>query len=147
MRSFLPSIKRHDWIARPDRDYFDRFFDDFWPTLLSTEETAWVPVFDMSETDSELVVKVEVPGMDSKDINLALSDGCLTISGEKKHEKEEGDENYHRTERHYGAFCRNIALPVDVDPDKVDATYKNGVLKITLPKAESAATKKIEIKS
>jgi HSP20 family protein len=97
MRSFLPSIKRHDWIARPDRDYFDRFFDDFWPTLLSTEETAWVPVFDMSETDSELVVKVEVPGMDSKDINLALSDGCLTISGEKKHEKEEGDENYHRT--------------------------------------------------
>jgi HSP20 family protein len=111
-----------------------------------TEDRSWMPVFDMSETEKELIVNVEVPGMDSDDIDLTLSDGCLTISGEKKHEEKEEKEDYHRTERRYGAFCRNIALPAHVDPDKIDATYKDGVLRITLPKTESAQTKKIEIK-
>lgn len=146
MRNLLPTIRHHDWLTSPDWDVFDRFFDDFRLPRLWKDDQAWMPVFDMSETDQEVIVKVEVPGMDSKDIDLSLSKDYLTISGEKKHEEKEEKENYHRTERRYGAFCRNIALPVDVDPDKVDATYKDGVLKITLPKAEYTKTKKIEIK-
>ena len=147
MRSLLPTLRRHDWLVRPDRDFFDSFFDDFRLPQMRDEDRAWMPVFDMSETDKELVLKVEVPGMDSKDINLTLSDGCLTISGEKKHEEKEEKEHYHRTERRYGAFCRNVALPANVDPDKIDATYKDGVLTVTLPKTESAKTRKIEIKN
>ena len=146
MRSLLPTLRRHDWLTSPDWDVFDRFFDDLRLPRLWKEDQAWMPVFDMSETDKELIVKVEVPGMDNKDISLSLANGCLTISGEKKHQEKEEKENYHRTERRYGAFCRNIVLPVDVDPDKVDATYKDGVLKITLPKTESKKTKRIEIK-
>jgi HSP20 family protein len=146
MRSLLPTRRRHDWLARPGWDVFDRFFDDLRLPQTWAEEKSWMPVFDMSETEKEVVVKAEVPGMNSDDINLTLSDGCLTISGEKKHEEKEEKENYHRTERRYGAFCRNIVLPADVDPDKVDATYKDGVLKITMSKTASSKTKKIEIK-
>jgi HSP20 family protein len=147
MRSMLPARRGRDLLARQDWDFFDRFFDDFSLPRMWHEDRPWMPVFDMSETDDEVVMKVEVPGMDSKDIDLTLSDGCLTISGEKKHEEKEEKEHYHRTERRYGAFCRNVALPAHVDADKIDATCKDGVLTITLPKAEGSKTKKIEIKN
>lgn len=147
MRTLLPILRRHNWLTRPTWDLFDRFFEDFELPSLWSEETKWVPAFDMSETDKELVVSVEVPGMDAKEISINLSKGMLTVSGEKKHEHQEEKENYHRIERRYGSFSRTIALPVDVDADKVDAAYKDGVLKITLPKTETAETKKIEIKT
>jgi HSP20 family protein len=114
------------------------------PSLFAEERT-FAPAFDVSETKKELIVEAEVPGMDKKDIRINLSNGVLTIQGEKKHEKKEEKENYHRLERRYGAFSRTMRLPVEVDPDKVDATYKNGLLTVTLPKSEAVEPKKIEV--
>jgi HSP20 family protein len=110
------------------------------------EDTEWVPAFDVSETDKELIVKAEVPGIDKKDINITVSDGMLTIEGEKKHEKKEDNGQYHRVERRYGTFFRTMQIPDEVEADKVDATYKDGVLKIRLPKSEAVHPRKIEIK-
>jgi HSP20 family protein len=111
------------------------------------EETEFTPAFDVSETAKELIVKAEVPGMDKKDININFSDGLLTITGEKKHEKKEDGENYHCFERRYGKFSRTMRLPTEVETEKVDAKYKDGVLTIILPKTQTVKPKKIEIKN
>jgi HSP20 family protein len=84
--------------------------------------------------------------MDPKDIDITLSDGHLMIKGQKKHEKEEKDEDYHFVERSYGSFVRAVHLPKEVKHDKINASYKNGVLKIVLPKSEEAKTKELKIK-
>ena len=145
MTALLPTIRRRALVGRPAWGLFDRLFEDFeLPSLLS-EEMTFMPAFDVSETQNELIVKGEVPGMDQKDIDINLSDGLLTIKGEKKHEKEDKNENYHCVERHYGKFSRTMRVPFEVEADKVDATYKDGVLKVTLPKSETAKPKKIEI--
>jgi len=131
------------------RGDMDRFWDSFLEGGLRkrTEEGGeWLPSLDVGETKSELVVKAEVPGMDAKDIDLSLSDGMLTIKGEKKQEREEKEADYHLVERSYGAFTRSIQLPTDVQSDKISASYKNGILKITLPKSEEAKKKEIRIK-
>lgn len=106
----------------------------------------WAPSLDVSETKDNIAVKAEVPGMDAKDIDISLANDVLTVKGEKKQQKEEKDENYHRVERSYGAFSRSIRLPREVQSDKIKANYKNGVLKITLPKSEEAKKKEIKIK-
>jgi len=105
-----------------------------------------LPSIDLAEKDNELVVKCEVPGMDPKDINISLSDGVLTIRGEKKQEREEKEADYHLVERSYGSFSRSIQLPKQVQSEKISASYKNGILKITLPKSEEAKKKEIKIK-
>ena len=87
-----------------------------------------------------------MPGLDPKDIDISLSDGLLTIKGEKKQEREEKEENYHLAERSYGSFARSIRLPGEIQSDKIGASYKNGVLKVTLPKSEEAKKKEIKIK-
>ena len=147
MTSLLPILRQHGLIGRPHGDFFDRFFEDFELPMRFGEETEFAPAFDVSETEKELIVKAEVPGMDKKDININLSDGLLTITGEKKHEKKEEDENYHCFERRYGKFSRTMRLPTEVETEKVDAVYKDGVLTITLPKTETVKPKKIEIKT
>ena len=147
MTALMPILRRSGLVMRPDRDFFDRFFEDFGLPSLFSEKTTFTPTFDVSETEKELIVTAEVPGMDKKNININISDGLLTIKGEKKQEKEEKDENYHCVERRYGTFSRTMRLPSEVETDKVVATYKDGVLKITLPKSEAAKPKKIEIKS
>jgi HSP20 family protein len=134
-------------VGRPAWGFFDRLFEDFELPSPFSEEMTFTPAFDVSETENELIVKAEVPGMDQKDIDINLSDGLLTITGEKKHEKEDKNENYHCVERHYGKFSRTMRVPFEVEADKVDATYKDGVLKVTLPKSETAKPKKIEIKT
>lgn len=106
----------------------------------------WAPSLDVSETKDNIVVKAEVPGMDGKDIDISLSGGVLTLKGEKKQEKEEKDENYYFSERSYGAFSRSIKLSQEVQTDKIKASYKNGVLTITLPKSEEAKAKEVKIK-
>jgi HSP20 family protein len=147
MTALLPTLRRRGLVGRPAWDLLDRFFEDFeLPSPFSGEMT-FTPAFDVSETENELIVKAEVPGMDQKDIDINLSDGLLTIKGEKKHEKEDKNENYHCVERHYGKFSRTMRVPFEVEADKVDATYKDGVLKVTLPKSETAKPKKIEIKT
>ena len=125
---------------------FDRFFEG-WPFRLSAEEGTWAPSVDVSETAKEVIVKAELPGMDAKEIDVSVRGEILTLRGERKQEKEEKGENFHRVERSYGSFSRSLQLPAEVDSGKVDATYKNGVLKITMPKTKEASTKKIEIKA
>jgi HSP20 family protein len=126
--------------------FFDRFFEG-WPFRLRAGETVWEPALDVSETPKEILVKAELPGMDPKDIDLSVRGDILTVAGERKQEKEEKSENFHRIERTYGSFSRSVQLPAEVDSGKVSATYKDGVLKITLPKTKLAATKKIEVKA
>ena len=112
----------------------------------SKEDSFWLPSVDVSETKSDIVVKAELPGMDPKDIDVTLSDGHLMIKGQKKHEKEEKDEDYHFVERSYGSFVRAVHLPKEVKHDKISASYKDGVLKVVLAKSEEAKTKEVKIK-
>jgi HSP20 family protein len=135
-------------FERMRRD-MDRLWDSFLegaPRRRGEERGEWLPSLDVSETKNEVVVKAEVPGMDPKDIDLSLSDGVLTIKGEKKQEKEEKEANYHLVERSYGAFVRSVRLPREVQSDKISASYKDGILKIALPKSEEAKKKEIKIK-
>ncbi len=109
---------------------------------------AFSPRVDVVENDKEIEVSVELPGMEEKDIDVALAQHSLTISGEKRHESEEKGHNYLRTERSYGSFKRPIPLSSEVDADKADATFRNGVLTVTLPRAVKAeARKRITIKA
>ena len=104
-----------------------------------------VPRVDIKETKNELVVSVEIPGMEKKDINVAMKEGVLTVSGEKKSEARNENESWHRIERVYGAFQRSFYIPLDVDETKIKAAYKDGVLNVTLPKKEEAKPKEIPI--
>ncbi len=139
---------------RPFREFermrreMDRLWDSFFERRPARVEevSEWFPSLDVSETKNEYVVKAELPGIDPKDIDISLTSDLLTIKGEKKQEREEKEENYHLIERSYGSFTRSIQLPGQVQSDKINATYKNGVLKVTLPKTEEAKKKEIKIK-
>jgi HSP20 family protein len=109
--------------------------------------TEWAPSMDVSETKDSLIVKVEVPGMDPKDIQISLQENLLTIKGEKRRDWEEKDEHYHRVERAYGMFARSVRLPVTVDESKVTASFKNGLLIVTLPKTPTSKGTTIPIKA
>ena len=122
---------------------FGRFFGD-WPWL-EPSAPAWAPTMDISETEDQLKVRAEVPGMKPEDIQISLAGDTLTIKGEKKQEKEDKEENYFRVERSYGSFSRSISLPCEIEQDKVEASYKDGVLRITMPKCETAKAREIKI--
>ncbi len=131
------------------RREMDRLWDSFFegkPSRKVEEVGEWLPSLDVSETKNDVVVKAELPGMDPKEIDISLADGILSIRGEKKQEKEEKEENYHLIERSYGSFVRSVRLPREVQSDKISASYKNGILKVTLPKSEEAKKKEIKIK-
>lgn len=132
-------------LRREIDSLFDRFFEG-WPFRTSGIRQ-WVPSVDVSETAQEVIVQAELPGVDPKEIDISVQGNLLTLKGERKQEKEEQGTNYHRIERSFGAFSRTLQLPAEVNVDKVNAVYKNGVLKITLPKTEAAAAKKIEVKT
>jgi len=135
-------------FERMRRD-MDRLWDFFFEGGLrkrAEEVGEWFPALDVSETKNDIVIKTEVPGLDPKEIDISLSEGILTIKGEKKQEKEEKEENYHLIERSFGSFSRSIRLPRDVQGDKISASYKNGVVRVTLPKSEEAKKKEIKIK-
>ena len=126
----------------------DRIFDRIWETDLPTPAAfgEWTPVIDVLEGKDELVVKVEVPGIEPKEINLTLAEQVLTINGEKQYEKEEKDEKFYRMERAMGAFSRSVRLPIPVDIGKVTAVFKNGLLTVTLPKSKEVKGTAIPIK-
>lgn len=132
------------------RSEMDRLWDTFLFGRPNTsglaEEDEWQPAIDVAETESELVINVEIPGMDPEDIDVSLSEGTLFIKGEKKPKAEEKEADYHLIERSYGTFIRSIPLPAEVQSDKISASYKNGILKITLPKSEETQKKEINIK-
>lgn len=124
---------------------FDRFFD-LAPFSRLRGAGDWMPVVDVTETGKEVVVQAELPGMEAKDIDISLNGKVLTLKGERKQVKEDKDKNYHRIERRYGSFSRSIELPADVEADKVEAKYKDGVLKISLTKTKEQSVKKVEVK-
>ncbi len=134
-------------LARIQED-MDRLYNAFFsgtPTKLDSGSMVWNPAVDIHENDNEFIVVAEIPGMKKEDVKISLQDNVLTISGEKKREKEEEKKTYHRIEREYGSFERSFSLPSSVKVDSVKATYKDGLLTITLPKSEEAKPKEISI--
>jgi HSP20 family protein len=133
------------------RHQINRVFDDFWgePWLARGETfTGFAPQVDVTETDKEVKVCAEIPGVEAKDIDVSVEDGTLTIRGDKKYEREENERGQYRMERSYGSFERTIPLPAEVDEAKAKAEFKNGVLRLTLPKRPGAQSrrKKIPVK-
>jgi len=125
----------------------NRLFDDFfggWPA--AGYEGRWALAIDVSETQDAVKVRAEIPGMNSEDIDISLTGDTLTIKGEKKEEETKQEENFTRIERSYGAFQRVVALPSPVDPQHVDAGYKNGILTVNLEKKEESKPRSIDIK-
>lgn len=152
-KQFLP-----DLFGRSSGDMFsslqreiDRVFSDFnrgMPALSEFRRGGMAFKVNVAETDKAIEVTAEIPGVDAKDIDVQLSDGVLTIKGEKKEEKDEKQKDWHVVERSYGMFQRSFTIPSEVDAEKVEAAFDKGVLKVTLPKLPAAQAKaqKIEVK-
>jgi HSP20 family protein len=131
------------------RDRIDRLFDEYFGRFPAAEESferTWSPLVDIHEEKDTIVVKAELPGIKKEDISIEVKNNVLTLSGERKQEKETKKENYHRIERAYGKFSRSFTLPNTITADKVKASYKDGILEITLPKTEESKPKGIPIK-
>lgn len=135
-------------ISSLQRD-MNRIFDNFFrggseePALINA---AWLPAVDVAEEDNQYVVKVELPGVNKDDVNISLESNILTIRGEKKTEQESKGRNYHRVERSFGCFHRSFTLPTRVNIDQIDAVFKDGILTVTMPKADEAKPKQIEVR-
>lgn len=127
----------------------DRFFNEVgYPTGENGQDAAgsWLPAVDIQETDEAFVVSADLPGLSKDDIEISLDDGVLTLAGERKFSNEEGDgKSFRRIERSYGAFRRSFTLPQGVDFDKVNATFANGELHLTVPKSPTAKPRRIAI--
>ncbi len=143
------------WRPRREWDPFaglldlHRDFSDIFAPLARTEGEVgqWIPPVDVYSDDAKLVVQAELPGIKQEELDVNFHDGVLTIKGERKHESETKEEGYHRVERTYGTFHRAVRLPAEVDGEKAKAELKDGVLTITLPKAEQAKARKIKIEA
>ncbi len=129
------------------REAMDRLFDDAFTRPISMSGGSVIPALDLYQTPNEVVVKVALPGLKSDDVQLAVTDNMLTLRGEFKHEAEQKEATYHIREQRHGAFERSVMLPTDVQTDKAKADFENGVLTITLPKAEAVKPKTINIKA
>jgi len=129
------------------RDEIDRLFDLSMPTLSRDLGlfSGWAPSLDLFQDKDNVFVKVELPGMKKEEIQISLHDGILTISGERKRQEKTGEGETFRSETYYGKFHRSVTLPTMVEANKVKATYKDGILTVTLPKAEEAKPKQIEV--
>jgi HSP20 family protein len=131
------------------RDEMSRVLNEVFGRGASDESAwvsgAWTPPVDIYETDEALVMKAELPGFSKDDISIELKENTLVIKGERKHEDEVKEGNYHRMERSYGAFQRAFMLPMTVDQEKVKASYKDGILELRLPKVQAAQPKRIAV--
>jgi HSP20 family protein len=123
---------------------FEPFFNRFGFLDDTQNSGTWAPPVDVAEDNEKIHVKVEVPGMDEKDLKVNYEDGLLTITGERQFDRKD-DRNYHRIERAYGSFVRSFSLPRTVDAGQIVANYRNGVLEIEIPKKEEAKPKQIQI--
>ena len=136
--------------SQPNRDIFGKRFsdimDEFFNDAVATRQHSFAPSIDISETDKQYLIDVEVPGMDKKDIELNVENNTLTISGERKFENEEEGKQYHRVESSYGSFSRSFSLPDNVNSESIQATYNNGILHVTVDKSEQKMKKQIKIK-
>jgi HSP20 family protein len=157
LRSLIPSGNGGTLTKSPSGNPFgflhreiDRLFEDFTRGLDTggQAQVNLVPRIDVTETEKEIMISAEMPGLERKDVEISVEDEVLTIRGEKKVERQQDDENknYHLTERSYGVFYRVLQLPPGVDPSAIQATMSNGVLKISIPRPTRSEPKKIEVK-
>jgi HSP20 family protein len=151
--------KQHDGMTAESaplatlRNEMDRLFDSFvreplgmldWPAFMGGEK--WWPAIDIAESDKEITVRAEIPGIDPKELDVTVTGNQLVISGEKKESSEKKEKGFYHSEARYGSFRRAIPLPEGIDSEHVDANYANGILTLKLQKTPAAAAKKIEIK-
>lgn len=129
------------------REAMDRLFDDAFTRPLSIRDGWSSPAIDMYQTDDEVVVKASLPGFKADDVKINITGEVLTLKGEVKHEEEKKERAWHMREQRWGSFERSIALPITVVADRAKADFENGVLTITLPKAEEAKPKTITVKA
>ena len=155
LRSLMP-IGRDRNVARSDNPFMslqreiDRLFDDFtrgFPAFSSGGAGELLPSVDVTETDKQIEITAELPGLEEKDVQVNFADNVLTIRGEKKAEKEEKDKTFRLVERSYGSFVRSLELPEGVNADAIKASIDKGVLKVTVPKPAPAQVKKIDVKA
>jgi HSP20 family protein len=132
------------------QERMNRAFGDVWGRTHTPDEDyisgSWMPAVDVREGKEALEISAELPGIDPKDVGVSVENGVLTLNGSRNFEKASEGETYHRVERVYGSFERSFSLPTNVDPEKVHAVYRHGVLTLTLPKREEAKPKSISIK-
>jgi HSP20 family protein len=153
------SIQRRgdDWFDMPLARFreemdnlFERFFGEGWgPSALESwpARFGYGPRLDLAETENDVTLKAELPGVDPKEVDIRVEGNMLTIRGEKKQEKDEKRKDYHYVERQYGSFHRSVQLPSSVDPAKIDASFKDGVLTVTMAKKPEAKAKKITVRT
>jgi HSP20 family protein len=129
------------------REAMDQLFNDAFTRPRGTSGVSIAPAFDLYETTDEIVVKANLPGIKAEDVQISVTNDILTLRGELKQETNKKESTYHLIERRYGTFERSVALPTDVQTDKAKADFENGILTITLPKAEAVKPKTINIKA
>lgn len=129
------------------REAMDRLFDDAFTRPLSLRDGWSVPAIDMYQTDDEIVVKAALPGVKADEVQINITGEVLTLKGEMKHEEEKEEKAWHIREQRYGSFERSIVLPTDVVADKAKADFENGILTITLPKADEVKPRTITVKA
>ena len=130
------------------REKMNRMFEDVFAGKAEDKEIApssWSPAVDIYETENEIILTAEIPGLDEKDIEIKIEDNTLTLRGERKFSKETKEENYHRLERAYGTFFRAFTLPNSVEADSIQAEHENGVLRITMPKKQELKPRTVKI--
>jgi HSP20 family protein len=141
MRTLTSSPRTNDF-----QDQFNRIFNDaFGRTREESNLTTWAPAVDIHESEHELTVKADLPGIDAKDLDIRLENNILTIRGDRKFEKKVNEDNYLRVERAYGSFSRSFSLANTVNSDAIKADYQNGVLTLVVPKREEAKPKQIRV--
>jgi HSP20 family protein len=140
------------WFRRGPLESLREEMEDLFSRAVGEDARLWpseriIPSLDLAETNGAVEVRVDIPGMEAKDIDIQVNGNLLTISGERKEEREEEGKTYYRIERRVGSFSRTVTLPCAVKEDAVDAQYKNGTLTVKLPKSEEAKSKKITVKT
>lgn len=124
----------------------DRVFDAFFGARMANGTTRrWVPPMDLVETDDHLVLRADLPGLDTDDVEIEVKEGVLTVSGERRTEHEDSADGYHRVERAYGRFSRSLSLPVGIDADQVQADFDKGVLEVRIPKPAERKPHRVQI--
>lgn len=149
MRMLVPWRHRNGGVFEPLRQEMEDVFQNFFAPIEETGPKAfqaWAPRVDIEETDKEILVKADLPGVEAKDVDVSVADGSLILRGEKREEKEDKKKNFHRVERFVGQFYREIPLPAGTDPDKISAASAKGVVTVTIPKKPEVQPKKISVK-
>ena len=144
MMSIVKRNPRYGWGFMNLGDEMNRVFGSLFDEF-DRSECRWSPSANIVEQDDKLTLTAELPGIEKKDVKINLQNNILTIEGEKKQQSEVKDDDYFKTERFYGKFCRNFTMPSDIDSENISANYSNGVLSVSLPRSEKAKPQQIEI--